>query len=474
METIIYLRKSRADETKEDSLENHRRVLTNLCNLKKWEYGILEEIGDSQSINKRVQMTQLINMINEGKVKRVVVIDVDRLSRENYDLAFLRKLFVDNNIELVTPQKTYDWNNESDLMMFGFNSIISENEYRQIRKRMLLGKQIGAESGNWVTGEPPLGYFKNKNTGLLELVDEEVELYRYIVECYLSGNYSNHRLAYHLNELGYRGRRGAMWDAGRLWNLMNNKAYLGKVKYNGVWYQGKQEALITEEEWNKVQQQLKGNRVIAPRKTTKTKKKLQQICKCGVCGRTMTVIVDYNRGKNFIKCHYKDKLTGERCGNRSIQEVVMVEQLDIAMKAHIIDMENHIKSANNKYQDKQLKAYSKQISEIDIILLKLNNRIANTKEMAKEGMITLAECKEELKATESKIVMLTDEKRGIEFLVDSLSKNVKEELIRFKRVYKKISESATAEEYNILIRELVNKVVVTRRDDEVDVDIKFI
>ena len=44
MLNVIYLRKSREDVTKEDSLENHRIVLTNLCKSKNWEYVIFEEM----------------------------------------------------------------------------------------------------------------------------------------------------------------------------------------------------------------------------------------------------------------------------------------------------------------------------------------------------------------------------------------------------------------------------------------------
>lgn len=474
MGTIIYLRKSRADETKEDSLENHRKVLINLCKSKDWQYEILEEIGTSQSIDKRVQMTELISLIKQGKVNRVVVIDVDRLSRENYDLAYLRKLFVEYNIELVTPQKIYDWNNENDLMMFGFSSIIGENEYRQIRKRMLLGKQIGAESGIWVTGEPPLGYKKNRDTKILELVEEEVKLYRYIVECYLSGQYSNHSLSRHLNELGHRGRRGALWDAGRLHHLMNNKCYLGLVKYDGKWYQGKHEALITEEEWNKVQQQLKGNRIIAPRTTTKIKKKVSGLCKCGVCGRTMTVIVDYKRGKNFIKCHYKDKLTGARCGNRGIQEELIISHLENAIENHIEALEAYVNDGHNEYQNEQLKKYSKQIEDINNQIAKINNRIANTKEMAKEGILTLLEAKEEIKSCEANIQSLNESKEGIDYMINSLSKNKEKELATFKDGYKHLKEQKDTELYNEAIRSLINKVTVTRLADDVEIDINFL
>ena len=474
MGTIIYLRKSRADETKADSLENHRKVLVNLCKNNNWEYEILEEIGTSQSIAKRVQMTELISLIKQHKVHRVVVIDVDMLSRENYDLAYLRKIFTEYNIELVTPQKVYDWSNEVDLMMFGFNSIIGENEYRQIRKRMLLGKQLGAESGIWVTGEPPLGYKKNKDTKLLELVPAETKLYRYIIDSYISGQYSAHSLAIHLNTIGHRGRRGALWDASRVQNLMNNKCYLGMVKYDNKWYVGKHQALITEEDWNKVQQQLKGNRIVSPRTTIKKKKKVSGICKCGVCGRTMTVIVDYKRGKNFIKCHYKDKMNGKRCGNRAVQENYIVEQLEKAIEQYIHTLEQHVADGQNEYQNEQLKNYLNQISDIDSQISKMNNRIANTKEMTKEGLLTLLEAKEEMKACENNIQSLLDNRSELEFIINNLSKNKEKELATFKDGYIYLKEQKDTELYNEAIRLLINNVTVTRLVDDIDISINFL
>lgn len=474
MQTVIYLRKSREDLDKEDSLEKHRKMLTDLCNNKGWEYEIYEEIGSSQSLEKREEINKIINLIKKGICRRLVVMDIDRLSRENYDLAYLRKLFTTYNIELVTPYKTYNWSQESDLMMFGFNSLIGENEFRQIRKRMLQGKQIGAENGNWVTGEPPLGYKRDRNTGLLELVDSEVKLVRYIVECYLSGNYSSNTLAYHLNKMGYRGRRGALWDSARLYTLMNNRAYLGEVKYNDVWYKGKHQALISLEEWEDLHMQLKGNRIIVPRKTIRSKKKLSGFCKCGICGRGLTVIVDYSRNKNFIKCNYKDKLTGERCRNRGVQEEVILEQLEIAIGNHIADLQNFIDNKNNVFERKQVEALKKNIEEIDKQITKIKNRIENTKEMTKEGLITLAECKEELKKANNKIIDLQQEKEALKRRVNHLNRDLKIELLHYKRIFNKLENSTCPEEYNELLRSIVKRITIKRINDNLDVDIDFL
>ncbi|HBI7133059.1 TPA: recombinase family protein [Clostridium perfringens] len=472
--TVIYLRKSRVGEENnglEDALENHKRILEKLCKSKGWKYEILEEIASSQSISARPEMSKLISWIEEGKVTRVVCMDVDRLSRENYDLAFLRKLFIKNNIELVTPQKTFDWNNESDVMLFGFHSIIGENEYRQIRKRMLLGKQICAEQGKWVNGKPPLGYRRDKNTGKIELVEEEVKLVRYIVECYLSGEYNNHTLARHLNELGYIGRRGASWDASRLYRLMNNRAYLGEVKYKDKWYKGQHKALISKEEWEELHQQLKGNRVISPRTTKQTKKKLSGLCKCGLCGRTMTVIVDYKRGKNFVKCWYKNPTTLKRCCNRSVQEQVIIKHLESYLQQYIDNLENINSDASI---DNEVTKLKNRIAEIDKIIEKENTKRKNTIKMGQEGILELSEVKLEVDKIKKNIAEKESEKIVIEKQIISLSRDVKDRIMKLKEGYVKILKSSNDEDYNSALREIVNNIKITRIKDEIDIDVTFI
>ena len=474
--TVIYLRKSRVGEENnslEEALENHKKILEKLCKSNGWKYEILEEIASSQSISDRPEMSKLINWIEEGKVTRVVCMDVDRLSRENYGLASLRRLFIEHNTQLVTPQKTFDWNNESDVMLFGFHSIIGENEYRQIRKRMLLGKQISAENGKWVTGVPPLGYKKDKNLDKVVIVEEEAKLVRYIVECYLSGEYNNHTLSKHLNELGYIGKRGATWDASRLYRLMHNRAYLGEVKYKDKWYKGQHEALITKEEWEDLQQQLKGNRIVTPRTTKQTKKKLSGLCKCGVCGRTLTVIVDYKRGKNFMRCSFKDKLTGKKCISKGVQEGVIVKELENYLESYIDEMEKCAESDNQ--MNKEIENLKKKIADIDKIIEKENKKRKNTISMGQEGILELSEVKTEVDKIKKNIAEKEGEKIAIEKKIIALSRDIKDEVIKFKEIYMKMLSTSSAEDYNSYIKKLVNNIQITRLDDEeIKMNITFI
>ena len=159
---IIYLRKSREDINKEDSLENHRTILTNLCKNKGWEYIIFEEIGTSDSLEQRKEINKVINLIKTGNVKRLIVMALDRISRNNFDSSYIQKLLIDYNVEVITPNKVYDLNSDSDFLLSSFENIIASQEYRLIKKRLAIGKQVNAEKGKVTSGIPPIGYKKDK------------------------------------------------------------------------------------------------------------------------------------------------------------------------------------------------------------------------------------------------------------------------------------------------------------------------
>ena len=261
---IIYLRKSREDINKEDSLENHRTILTNLCKNKGWEYTIFEEIGTSDSLEQRTEINKVIKLINEGKVKRVICMALDRLSRNQFDSAFIQKLLMEHNVEVITPSKNYNLNDDSDILLSSFENIISAQEYRLIKRRMAIGKEVKAKQGKITSGVPPLGYKKDKNINKV-LVDEEgKKKYRFLVEKFLTGEYSTHTLAIEFNKR-FVGNRGKLSNNSRIYKILTNRFYLGYVKFKGKWYEGEHEPLITLEEFKQIENLLKGKSLIKKR-----------------------------------------------------------------------------------------------------------------------------------------------------------------------------------------------------------------
>ncbi|MED1158717.1 recombinase family protein, partial [Bacillus paranthracis] len=117
----IYLRKSRAEDglTDAESLENHRNVLTGIAERNSWKYEIFEEIGSSMSISERPQLKILLDSVtNKYIYDAVLVMDVDRLSRDRYDSSLIMKILRDNDVKIVTADgKITNLRDENDALM---------------------------------------------------------------------------------------------------------------------------------------------------------------------------------------------------------------------------------------------------------------------------------------------------------------------------------------------------------------------
>lgn len=473
MDTYIYLRKSREDINKEDTLENHRNILTKLCNKKGWDYKILEEIGSSDSIESRKEIQKLIHMIETGKVKRLVVMALDRLSRNTYDSSYLQKILQENDVEIITPTKSYDLKNENDILMSDFERIIASQEYRLTRKRLLQGKQARVEQGYHVSGgSVPIGYVYNRNTREVEVHEEDAKIYRWIIDKFLTGDYTTHTLSYEFNKL-YEGKRGAKQNNSSIYRILKNKFYLGYVKWKGEYYKGRHTPLITEEEYSKICSLLEGKAKVPKRKRYRNTQKLSGLVKCGCCGYTMSMHLDRKYGY-FARCWYTDN-QGNKCRNRSIKENALMECVNDAILEHIDELKECIENKDNSYIDEQKKKLQSQINDNNIKIEKLALKEERTLDMVQAGLYTIEKGKQEIANIRSTINDLKQEIKFIENEFKSIDKDLKSELINYQSIYESLQKETDSEKINNLLREIIKRITFTKPNkDDVSVDIAFL
>ena len=468
---IIYLRKSREDINKEDSLENHRTILTNLCKNKGWEYTIFEEIGTSDSLEQRTEINKVIKLINEGKVKRVICMALDRLSRNQFDSAFIQKLLMEHNLEVITPSKNYNLNDDSDILLSSFENIISAQEYRLIKRRMAIGKEVKAKQGKITSGVPPLGYKKDKNINKV-LVDEEgKKKYRFLVEKFLTGEYSTHTLAIEFNKR-FVGNRGKLSNNSRIYKILTNRFYLGYVKFKGKWYEGEHEPLITLEEFKQIENLLKGKSLIKKREGYIEVKKLSQICKCALCGHTLTIKKD--KYGNVARCWYVYP-DGTRCKFSSVKEDLILDNLNYALDTQIKILEQAYLNKDNDNRNIIINQLQEQIEDNKLLIDRLNIKKNNTISLAQEGIIDLATTKGELNKFNLEIKNLEE---NIELLKDKIENNNidnKQRYESFKEVYDTLKNAVDAEAYNTILRKIIKKIEIHHlKKQDVNINIEFL
>jgi site-specific DNA recombinase len=267
LKVAIYVRKSREGEGgAEETLHTQRETLLRLAEQKGYKNpDVFEEIESSIKWN-RPQLVKMIASIEEGKYNRILVTHIDRLGRDIGLLDDIKKLCIENDIVIETPDNVIKFDDENQELLFGFSSVLSDFEYKRIRHRLQKGKYDAVAINNrWIGSIAPIGYTWDKNTKQLLVNPDEKRIVRKMVEFALLG-YSSRQIADKVNKLGYRSRKGIPFKTDRVLGILQNRVYLGESKYNSkrlkkvAIAKDTHEAIMTEEEFNQIQALFKSRR----------------------------------------------------------------------------------------------------------------------------------------------------------------------------------------------------------------------
>ncbi len=156
-----------------------------------------------------------------------------------------------------------------------------EDGMREKVKTALRKKAVRGE----VLGRPPYGY-KVGPKNRLEVVDDEAVVVRYIYRLYLQEELGIRLIARRLNEEGLRTRRNAPWSMVSIRDILRNRAYLGTYQRLGVRVPGTHAALVSPDDFRRVQEKLSERRTnYSPRKVTGFL--LSGMLICGYCGNRL-------------------------------------------------------------------------------------------------------------------------------------------------------------------------------------------
>jgi len=378
MAYAMYLRKSRADDELgyENTLERHEEMLGELAqrhNIHVDEQNIYREIVSGESIEARPQMQRLLKAVEAGMYTAVLCIELERLSRGNgSDQSRILRSFQFSDTKIITLNKTYDLasDDEFDEEFFEFGLFMSRREYKTIKRRLYRGRMQAQKEGYFIGSRTPLGYGKKRiGKGYVLVPDDYAPVIQEVFRRYGNGE-TPADICHSLNARGYRSYNDSLWTAERVRKTVGNRVYLGyintkcknpiKTMENGVVkervlnitptpVEGKHEAIIDEETWNKCQAVLESKKTrVRSDKTIKSP--LASIMFCSICGKTMRRTFYTWKGE---KTHYYVCATS-RCPSTStrteiVEEMVLTElkeELERQTTVHF-DYEKHQREENN-------------------------------------------------------------------------------------------------------------------------------
>jgi hypothetical protein len=145
-EKALYSRKSRADDqlaTVEEVLAKHEQMLDEWVANNQAEGGRIpeenrfREVVSGETLDSRPEMQRLLRLIESPKIRAIVCVEPQRLSRGDYeDIGRLVKLLRYTNTLVMTPQYTYDLRDERDRDIFE-RELKRGNEFLEYTKKII-------------------------------------------------------------------------------------------------------------------------------------------------------------------------------------------------------------------------------------------------------------------------------------------------------------------------------------------------
>jgi site-specific DNA recombinase len=216
----------------------------------------------------RPALDRLLADIRAGVIDCVVVYKVDRLSRSLVDFARIIEIFEKHNVSFVSV--TQQFNTTNSLGRLTLNILLSFAQFEReiIAERTRDKISAARRKGKWIGGRPVLGYDIDPPSSRLKVNGDEAFQVRTIFQLYLDYN----TLVPVVREIHRRGWRTKQWitrkgvadggnrfTKGRLFRLLTNPIYIGKVAFKGQIYDGEHQAIVEATIWERVQQILQRN-----------------------------------------------------------------------------------------------------------------------------------------------------------------------------------------------------------------------
>jgi site-specific DNA recombinase len=212
---------------------------------------------------KRPAFKKLLEDVEAGKVKVVIVHTLDRWSR-NLQVALKSfQLLAEHNVKFISLSEQTDYSTPEGKLQLSFLSSIAAYYSDNLSTHTKKGKEERAVQG-YHNGDIPFGYRRIEGTkGHLEIDPETVSGLRMIGELRMQG-WTAKQVARAINEAGYRtgskrfGQRPFTIDT--INAITRNEFYCafapgddrGTILYKGKRYRGQHAAVFTVEEWGRI------------------------------------------------------------------------------------------------------------------------------------------------------------------------------------------------------------------------------
>ncbi|MDE6697874.1 MAG: recombinase family protein [Lachnospiraceae bacterium] len=435
------------------------------------EYTFIEEEGISgKRADKRPAFQQMIATAKTTPkpFDAILVWKFSRFARNQDEAAFykgmLRKKYNIDVLSVSEPimegmygrliEMIIEWNDE----FYSYN--LSGEVMRGMKEKAVRG---GYQA------QTPMGYDMKDG---IPVPNQDAPIIKNIFADYLSGK-SQFVIACELNKLGIKTKKGNQFRPRSITYILENPFYMGKVRWNRQHHEthtikakeewiisdGIHEPLISEDDFNSVQEQL----IIRKRKRARpighTKHWLSSMLKCSDCGRSLAIqyyknapgwqCSGYNHGLCTVSHHIKSDFI----------EKSIVNKLRVILDSDNIQYTSIIKSSSDT---------AAIIETLEKSLDNISKKEERIKRAYRDGIDTLEEYKE------SK-TLLEAEKQDLISRIEEAKRSVsKENIDDYKLTIKSVCDIIESDNYSYeqkanSFRSIVDHVVYDKKTESIDI-----
>lgn len=309
MKTVLLCRvSSKEQEESGYSLPAQEKLLKEYSQKKDFKLMKVFSISESASGKKQREIfDSMMKYTKKHQVKVLICEKADRLTRNFKDMVMIDEwldMDEERQVHLVKDSLILHKNSRSqEKLNWGIRILFAKNYIDNLSEEVKKGQKEKIAQG-WLPTKPPLGYKTVGEKGRkIHVIDKQkAPLIKKMYELYSTGNYSVKTLVEKMYEEGLRNNTGNKLVKSRLHSLLTDPFYIKKNRWNGELYPGKQDAFISTELFDKVQNLLKSKTTPRYRKHNHL---FKGILKCAECKGTITWEVQ--KGIIYGHCnHYKN------------------------------------------------------------------------------------------------------------------------------------------------------------------------
>lgn len=188
--------------------------------------------GYSGGNTHRPGFAAMMEDIKNGRIRRVIVYKLDRISRSLVDFMGIMEQFQRYAVEFISATERFETASPMGRAMLAICMVFAELERETIRKRVTDAYAARCRRGFYMGGRIPYGFHLREtvidgiHTAMYEPEEQEAAQIREIYRLYAVGDATMQSLAETLPARGIRHLRGGMWISARISDILRNPIYV--------------------------------------------------------------------------------------------------------------------------------------------------------------------------------------------------------------------------------------------------------